>query len=138
MKIYIASSWRNQHGVEMLTELLRSDGHGVISWIENSYGEGHNDPDFDFEKWMQTDNSFESFWFDSDGAMTCDLFIYYGNGGKDAAAECGLCYGQRLAGKTIPMYALFSKGEDFGLMRKMFDKWFERYVDLLESIQKLR
>jgi len=42
MKIYIASSWKNQHGVEMLTALLREKGHVVVSWVENNYGEEHN------------------------------------------------------------------------------------------------
>lgn len=34
------------------------------------------------------------------------------------------------------MLGLTAKGEDFGLMRKMFDAWFERYTDLLIFIEK--
>jgi hypothetical protein len=137
MKIYIASSWKNQHAVEMLTLMLRRKDLAVISWVENSYGENHNHvtKKFDFETWVNSPESDQCFEFDTHGAMECDIFIYLGNAGKDAAAECGICYGQRLAGKTIPMYALFSKGEDFGLMRKMFDFWFERYEDLIERIE---
>ncbi len=137
MKIYIASSWKNQHGVEMLTKLLRKKGAEVISWVENNYGEGHNHVTkaFDFETWVNTDASNDSFEFDTHGAMTCDLFIYYGPAGKDAAAECGMCYGQRLIGKTIPMIGLTAKSEDFGLMRKMFDAWFERYTDVLKFVE---
>jgi hypothetical protein len=43
MKIYIASSWKNQHAVEMLTALLRDRGHEVLSFVENNHGEqvGH-------------------------------------------------------------------------------------------------
>ena len=140
MKIYIASSWKNQHAVEMLTALLRAENHEVISWVENNYGENHNHvtKKFDFETWVNSNESDLSFEFDTNGAMGCELFIYIGPSGKDAAAECGMCYGQRLAGKTIPMYALYAKGEDFGLMRKMFDKWFERYTDLLEAVSILK
>jgi hypothetical protein len=29
---------------------------------------------------------------------------------------------------------LYSKGEDFELMRKMIRRWFERYTDLLEYL----
>jgi hypothetical protein len=139
MKIYIASSWKNQHAVEMLTFFLREKNHLVISWVENNYGEGHNHvtKHFDFETWVNSKESDQSFEFDTHGAMECDLFIYVGPAGKDAAAECGMCYGQRLAGKTIPMLALFAKGEDFGLMRKMFDVWFDRYVNLLHFIENL-
>ena len=34
MKIYIASSWKNQHAVEMLTDILRYKGHDVVSFVE--------------------------------------------------------------------------------------------------------
>lgn len=140
MKIYIASSWKNQHAVEMLTNLLRIHGHEVISWVENNYGETHNHvtKKFDFETWVNSKESDQSFEFDTHGAMNCDLFIYVGPAGKDAAAECGMCYGQRLAGRLIPMFALWSKGEDFGLMRKMFDGFYGRYFDLLSDIELLK
>lgn len=42
MNIYIASSWKNQHAVEMMTALLREKGHTVLSFIENNYGENPN------------------------------------------------------------------------------------------------
>lgn len=137
MKIYIASSWKNQHAVELLTRLLRQHNHEVISWVENNYGENHNHVTkaFDFDTWVNSPESDQSFSFDTNGAMTCDLFIYIGQSGKDAAAECGMCYGQRLAGRTIPMVGLTCKGEDFGLMRKMFDVWFDRALDVLEYVQ---
>ena len=139
MKIYIASSWRNQHGVEMLTQHLREMGCEVISWIENNYGEGMTASGHtNFEEWVATENAERAFQFDINGAMTCDLLIYYGNGGKDAAAECGMCYGQRLAVRCIPMVALVSKGEDFGLMRLMFDQYFLRYQDLLDYVSLLK
>ena len=139
MKIYIASSWKHQHAVELLTKLLRDKNYEVLSWVENNYGEGyaHVKAKFDFEKWVGSDASDPSFEFDAHGAMECDLFIYVGPSGKDAAAECGMCYGQRLAGKSIPMLALYAKGEDFGLMRKMFDAWYERYQDLLGAVELL-
>ena len=135
MKIYIASSWKNQHAVEMLTALLREKGHEVLSFVESSYGEGYAiKKNFDFEAWVNSKDSEQAFEYDTHGAMNCELFIYLGNGGKDASAECGMCYGQRFAGKTIPMLALYAKGEDFGLMRKMFDGWYDRYGDLLGAI----
>ena len=31
MKIYIASSWKNQHAVQMMTALLRERGHEVVA-----------------------------------------------------------------------------------------------------------
>lgn len=37
--IYIASSWKNEHGVTLLTKLLRQHGYDVVSWIENNHDE---------------------------------------------------------------------------------------------------
>jgi hypothetical protein len=128
-KIYIASSWKNQHGVEMLTMLLRDQGHEVLSWIENN----HNDPDspankdINFEEWINTEAADQSFNFDTKAAVFCDLLIYYGPSGKDSALECGIAYGH-----GVPMVALHAKGEDFGLMRKCFSEWFTRFGDLLQ------
>lgn len=134
--IYIASSWKNQHAVEMLTALLRAQGHEVLSWVENNYGENPDNAEnfrkTDFESWMKSGAADHSFTFDTYGAMTCGLFIYLSPAGKDAAAECGMAYG-----KGVEMIALYSKAEDFGLMRKMFSKWFNRYTQLLDYTKTL-
>src|SRR5574343_295305 len=77
MKIYIASSWKNVHAVEMLTAILRERGHEVLSFVENNYGEGHGaEKPINFEDWMKTDQAYNSFYYDSNGAMTSDLVIY--------------------------------------------------------------
>lgn len=134
--IYIASSWKNQHAVEMLTALLRAQGHEVLSWVENNYGENPDNAEnfkkTDFETWVKSDNAIKSFLFDTQGAMNCKLFIYLSPAGKDAAAECGMAYGN-----MVEMIALYSKAEDFGLMRHMFSKWFNRYTQLLEYTKTL-
>lgn len=140
MNIYIASSWKNQHAVELLTEQLRKQGHTVISWIENNYGEDHGpDKSMDFEAWVRTEAARRSFEFDTNGAMDCDLFIYASPGGKDAAAECGIAFAAKRMRPTggPTMFALWAKGEDFGLMRRMFEKWFTRTSDLLDHTQRI-
>ncbi len=134
-RIYIASSWKNEHGVTLLTKELRAQGHEVISWIENNYGEFHNHVTqrMDFETWVNGPDSEQSFFFDTDGAAECDLFIYYSPAGKDAAAECGIAFA-----KNRSMWALWAKGEDFGLMRKMFNRIFRTTKDLLDAALELR
>lgn len=128
MKIYIASSWKNQHGVEALTWMLRVNGHLVASWIENNFGEYHNHvtKKMSFDEWVSSAESDQSFNFDVLGATTSDLVIYYGPAGKDAAAEMGAAYG-----KGVRIVGLWAKGEDLGLMRKMVSIWFGRITDLL-------
>ena len=138
MKVYIASSWRHEHGVTLLTQSLRALGFEVISWIENSYGEGHGPNAVNFEEWMKTPGAQRAFDFGSTGDRLCDLFIYYGPAGKDAAAEAGIAYASRVTGNTpVWMWGLHAKGEDFGLMRKMFNQWFFNTTDLLRAAQEL-
>lgn len=138
--VYIASSWRNAHGVELLTVALRSCGFRVISWVENNYGENHNHvtKKMDFEAWVSSDESAQSFKFDTAGALFCDIFIWYGPGGKDAAAELGAAFGAKNMGHESKLiYGLWAKGEDLGLMRKMVDQWYDRPEDLLIAITSL-
>jgi len=127
MKIYIASSWRNQHGVEMLTTILRESGHEVFSWIENCDKESHKK--FNFEEWINTYEADECFLFDINGATTSDLVIYYGTSGKDACVEIGAAYAS-----GIPIIGLVSKGEDLGLMRKCMNMWVPTITELLLCI----
>ena len=132
MKIYIASSWKNQHAVEMLTSLLREIGHEVISWIEKNYGENHLPGGTDFEEWVKTDADHRAFQFDILSATTSDLLIYISPAGTDAWAEVGAAYGSE-----VPMIGLWAKGEPSGLMRKMMSTWVERYDELFSVISKL-
>lgn len=130
MKIYIASSWKNQHAVEMLTAILRNKGHEVLSFVENNYGEGQAPGmGMPFEEWVKTQSADEAFLYDTNGATLSDLVIYIGPSGKDAAAECAMAWA-----KGITVIGLWAKGEDFGLMRKIFTQWFFRYPELLEYV----
>jgi len=133
MKVYIASSWKNQHAVEMLTLLLRNEGHEVLSFVENNYGEGHSaKKPMDFEKWVWTDAAQRSFIYDTDGATKSDLVVYISPSGKDAAAEVGAAWAS-----GVPILGLYAKGEDFGLMRRMVHQWFEHYTELLTAIKSM-
>ena len=141
MKIYIASSWKNQHAVEMLTDQLRERGHTVLSFVENNHGENPNSSENEakaakpvpFDQWCDAPDGQRSFDYDTNGAMYSDLVIYVSPSGKDAAAECGMAYG-----KGVPMIGLYAKGEDFGLMRKMMWGWFHDYRKLLDFVAEMQ
>ena len=126
-KIYIASSWKNRHAVEMLTFLLRERYYEVVSFIENENGE---DLSGNFNEWIKTPDASKSFYHDVKGATESDFVIYIAPSGKDAIAECGMAYA-----KDIPLLGLHAKGEDLGLMRKMFTAWFDNYYDLLDWLR---
>jgi len=137
MEIYIASSWKNQHAVEMLTDALRAMGHKVLSFVENNNGEKPgaktlNGKPVDVDTWVRSEEGERSFWYDTEGATKSDLTVYVGPSGKDAAAEVGAAWASKR-----PIYGLYAKGEDFGLMRRMMDLWFHNYRDLLEAVHRL-
>jgi hypothetical protein len=139
VKIYIASSWKNQHAVEMLTDRLRESGHVVLSFIENNHGENPNssqneiksEKPTNFDEWCLSPDGQRSFDYDTKGAMESNLVIYISPSGKDAAAECGMAYA-----RGVPIIGLYAKGEDFGLMRKMMIGWVHNYRDVLELVDE--
>lgn len=134
MKIYIATSWKNVHALELLTSKLREAGHEVLSFVENCFNEGMAPvKGFNFEEWVHTQEADNAFLYDTNAAQFSDLVIYISNGGKDCAAELGMAFA-----KGVPIYALFAKNEDFGLMRKMVSQWFDRYNDLLKFIEDFK
>jgi hypothetical protein len=130
MKIYIASSWKNQHAVELLTAELRRRNHTVLSFVENNYGEGAGAmKPVPFDEWVWSDKGGASFDFDTGGAMESDLVIYIGPSGTDAWAEVGAAWA-----KEVPILGLIAKGEQSGLMRRMV-VWYETVTGLLQAIE---
>jgi nucleoside 2-deoxyribosyltransferase len=128
MNIYIASSFNNQHAVELLTEKLREKGHTVSSFVENSFDASKGVP---FEEWIKSENADYSFSYDITAIFTADLVIYISPSGKDTAVQLGFAWAN-----SVPIFGLYAKGEDFGLMRKVVLKWFDRYPDLLKAIDE--
>lgn len=134
MKIYIASSWKNQHAVEMLTKLIRENGHDAISFIEKAVeDEGRSNLKFDVEKWIKSEDGLNKFLYDIDGATKSDLVIYIGPSGCDAWAEVGAAYGS-----GIPIIGLSGKGEQIGLMRRMVFLWCNNYNQILSALPAFR
>ena len=132
MKIYIASSWKNQHAVEMLTEMLRQKDHEVVSFVECAVEvEGRDGMKFDFEKWIYSEDGMEKFRYDTVGATTSDLVIYIGPSGTDAWAEVGAAWSA-----SVHILGLWAKGEKAGLMRHMVE-WFADYGSLLEAVDEI-
>jgi hypothetical protein len=127
MEIYIASSWKNQHAVEMLTDRLRQLGHTVPSFVET------NNFDYDkgvpFDDWIWSEVGEKTNNFDTNAAISSDLVIYVGPSGCDAWAEVGAAWA---SGVTV--FGLMSKGEQIGLMRRMVT-WFKSVDELIAAIE---
>jgi hypothetical protein len=124
MKIYVASSWRNEQQPEVVRR-LRSAGHEVYDFRNPAPGE-HG------FKWEQisreptpwsalrtrdvlndqiADRGFE---FDFDAMNWCDACVMLQPCGRSAALELGWC-----AGKGKLCFALLADGQEPELMLKM-------------------
>ncbi len=139
MKVYIASSWKNQHAVEMLTEKLRALGITVLSFIENNFDENPDKANpvgvkrIPFDEWVWSESGRKSFEYDTNAAIKSDLVIYISPSGTDAWCEVGAAWA---AGVSI--IGLWSKGEQCGLMRRTV-QWYDNHRELMaEVIVRLR
>lgn len=128
MNVYIASSWKNQHAVEMLTALLRDRGSKVKSFVEQEGSAGHF-AKLPFDEWVDSSDGAECFEYDTSGATDSDLVIYIGPSGIDAWAEVGAAWS-----RGVPIIGLWGKGEQVGLMRRMVSKWYPNYRSLLMDV----
>lgn len=130
MKIYIASSWKNQHAVELLTAELRRRGHEVKSFVEEGVRtEGRElKGKFDIDEWIASEDGHRKFIYDTEGATKADLVIYISPSGIDAWAEVGAAWA-----KGRPIVGLYAKGEKAGLVRRMVT-WTNSVDELLAVI----
>ncbi len=134
MRIYIASSWKNQHAVELLTDLLEDNGHVVVSFVAARRSEegGTCTGPIDLDAWIASEAGRKMFHHDLDGACRSDLVIYLGPSGTDAWAEVGAAYAS-----GVPVIGLRAKGESAGLMRRMVSRWFTDHRELLRFLDSV-
>ena len=134
MKVYIASSWRNEHAVRMLTAEIRKLDIEVASFVEEAAKIerlAKNVNRDTLEEWIWSENGKQKFKYDTNNAMGSDAVIYIGPSGTDAWAEVGAAWAN-----GVPIYGLWAKSEPAGLMRRMMYAWFSDYRELLDSIRE--
>jgi len=133
MRIYIASSWKNQHAVELLSDLLEDNGYQVVSFVAARRREegGTCTGPVDVDAWINSEAGRQMFHHDLDGACRSDLVIYLGPSGTDAWAEVGAAWAS-----GVPVLGLLAKGERAGLMRRMVSRWFNDHRELLRFLEE--
>ncbi|GEM_PF-5218004 len=67
--------------------------------------------------------------YDTKGATSSDIVIYIGPSSCDAWAEVGAAWYA-----DVPVFGLWAKNEQIGLMRRMVSAWFSSYEALLDTI----
>ncbi len=137
MKVFIASSWKNQHAVEMLTAILREKGFDVYSWVERYYAD--TDPVFkeykaagievSLDDWINSEAGRRQHAANREGLKNADIVIYLSPAGKDSCLELGVA-----SALEIPIYGLWTGKEDLGLEQLSVSIWFERYTELITHL----
>jgi hypothetical protein len=128
VKIYIAASWKHQHAVELLTDLLEKSGHQVVSFVREAATSGELRAVGGLEEWIDSEDGLRKFEFDTQGAMSADAVVYIGPSGTDAWAEVGAAWAL-----DVPVLGLWAKGEPAGLMRRMVC-WFDNHRHLVAAL----
>ena len=133
MKIYIASSARNMHGVQLLRDSLTALGHQVLDWT--AYAPplaDHLSPEAR-KTALDSDERGEIFAFCAKACREADLLIYLGAAGQDAACEVGMAYAAQ-----VPVFGLAAPTEKPGLiLTRAVKAWFPDARALLKHIQSL-
>ena len=104
--IYIASSFKHLHAVQLLGRELRKQGYTVADWtLKATPPEGLNAAQR--RQWMDTDHGGEVFAFCAKACMTADLVMYLGTAGQDAGVEIGMAHaaGRAVLGVRGPLEA---------------------------------
>lgn len=125
-KIYVASSWRNQHYPEVVTK-LRNAGHEVYDFRNPSHGQGgfkwqNLDPNFDkwgveeYKQGLLHPSSERQFQADLDALNWADTCLLVLPCGRSAHTEAGWMKG---TGKRTIVY--IPQMEEAELMYKLFD-----------------
>ena len=104
--VYVASSFRHLHAVQLLTRELRALGCQVADWTEKAAPPEGLKP-AERRAWMDTDHGGEVFNFCFNACRDADLVIYVGTAGQDAGVEVGMAYaaGRPVLGILGPLEA---------------------------------
>lgn len=111
MNIYIASSFRNRHAVELLQTRLRGQGHTMLDWLRLAPPLPPGLTPEERRAALDTDKHREVFSFCAAACANADLVIYLGPSGQDAACEAGMAFAS-----GVPVAALYSPLEAPGAM----------------------
>jgi hypothetical protein len=142
MKIYVASSWRNNYQ-EDVVEALRNAGHEVYDFKNPPHGRGGfawSEIDEDWEQWSTSGYAaaldhpiaVAGFNSDFDGMKWADCCVMLLPCGRSANTEAGWMKG---AGKLV--YVLSPVKQEPELMYKMHDGIFADLPDLITHLDRI-
>jgi len=131
MLIYIASSFRNLHAVQMLSAALTARGHTVFDWtvlappLEDSLSPEAR------RMALDADERGEIFAFCAQACRTADVLIYLGTAGQDAACEVGMAFAS-----GVPILGLAAPTEKPGVILARAVQWCKNVPELLQMVEQ--
>jgi len=139
MKLYLASSWRNEH-YPALVRVMRAEGHEVFDWRSpkpEACGFHWSEIDRDWRDWtpdqfkagLYHPKAMAGFNSDYEGMQWADACVLVLPCGRSAHLEAGW-----FDGKGKPLYILLAKGFEVELMYHMSDGIFANTSELLDVI----
>ena len=133
LEIYIASSFRNLHAVQMLAVSLREAGHTILDWTRLAPPIRNNMPMPERKALLDSDERGEIFDFCRAACGSADLVIYIDPAGQDAACEVGMA-----AASGILVFGLSSPLDAPGLiLSRAVSQWFTSVGALLAAVEVL-
>lgn len=133
LNIYIASSFRNLHAVDLLTDRLRDAGHAVLDWTRFAPPLAEDLRPEERRALLDSDSRSLIFDFCTGASAGADLIIYLGESGQDAACEVGIAFN---AG--VPVIGLGGPLEAPGLiLSRAVARWFAKVPELLAAVECL-
>lgn len=133
MKIYIASSARNLHAVQLLRDLLIGQGHNILDWTVLAPPLADSLTVEERRKALDSDERGDIYTFCEQSCRQAELLIYLGPSGQDAACEVGMGYA---AGR--PVIGLAAPTEKPGLiLTRAVNIWVRDVRACLELVERL-
>jgi len=143
MKIYVASSWRNEQQQEVV-KVLRNAGHEVYDFKNPSDGVAGfswSEIDPNWEQWTNEEylkalshpNAQHGFNRDYDAMIDADACVLVMPCGRSAHSEAGWMQGQ-----DKPVVVLIEKKAEPELMYKLFDAVVDNLPDVLKALDSIK
>jgi hypothetical protein len=132
LTIYIASSFRSLHAVQLLRDALADRCHKVRDWTQFAPPLPEGLTPEARRMMMDADARGEIFNFCAEACAQADLVIYLGPAGQDAAAEVGMAY---VSG--VPVFGLAGPLEQPGLiLTRAVTRWVSNAQELLDAVEE--
>ncbi len=139
MKLYVASSWRNEV-YPALVDALKAEGHQIHDWrstpnafkwqnIEPTYQHGDTVDTDTYRNWLIHPAAEAGYRDDLDGMQWCDCGVLLLPCGRSAHTEAGW-----IRGRGKPVFVLRPDDQEPDLMYKLFNGVFGTVHELLEAL----